>query len=204
MDPLVLSCTPFAEDMNYGRACNEVMALLPEGAWAAIMDHDMMHTTPRWHAMMLRAIAAEPEGSFTAVTNRIASPWQQAPEAREIGDDVVKHRLVGAGRLTRTTLLDVTDTQGWGGVVMLISKDAWRAAGGFVDGMFCVDHMMHYALKAVGRRVWLIEGLYVYHVRGSSTDRETLRSAPKARDRAGVGCPCRQVPNVKPTTRRDM
>lgn len=208
MTPRIHAVVPFAEDMDYGNACNEEMRKLDVGEWAAILDHDMCFTTPRWHRQMLDAIAAEPEGSFTAVSNRMASPWQKIEGAVipvHHQDDLAWHRKIGAERLKNRNLLDVTDTAGWGGVVMLISKESWAAAGGFRPGMFCVDHLMHRALRAAGRRIWIIEGLYVYHWRGSSRDREMLKTAPAATDSAGNPCECRRwFPGAVPTVRRQM
>lgn len=202
---MILCATPFRKDMDLGRAYNETMELLGEDDWAVFLDHDACWTTPRWHDQVEAAIARVPDaGMFTAVTNRIASRWQQAAEvqARQgsaspvVGheDDIAWHRKVGEERLNNRDLLDVTDTQGIGGVVLAISKATWRRQR-FVSGLFCVDHNMHFALKRLGLRVWLIEGLYVYHWRGSSRDANMIRTAPKAE------CPCRRMRPFEPTER---
>jgi len=194
---MIFCCTPFRTDMNLGRAYNEVMERLAPDDWACFLDHDACWTTPHWHQQIADAIAAQPNaGLFTAVTNRIASRWQQASETLQLGDDIAAHRRAGQIRTANRQLLDVTDTQGIGGVVMVINKQAWgRVDGGFVDGLFCVDHNMHFAQRRLGSRVWLIEGLYVYHWRGSSRDPKVIRSAPKAE------CPCRTLRFPEPTVR---
>lgn len=176
---------PFDPGMNYGRALNEEMELLPDGDWAIFLDHDAAFTTTRWHPQIEEAIASQPNaGLFTAVTNRIAPRWQRAGD-RECHDMAV-HRAFGAERAKIRTLLDATDTKGVGGVVMVISKEAWRSVGGFVDGMRCVDHMMHFAQARAGRKVYVIEGLYVYHARITSGDPVAAAAAPLA-----ANCPCR-------------
>lgn len=187
---MILTMVPFAADMNFGRACNEAMALLPEGGWACILDHDVMFTTYGWHAQLEAAIAAEPLGSFTGTTNRIHCPWQKAAEASRENHDVKYHRGVGSRRAQNRSLLDATDAVGWGGFLMLLSKAAWRDAGGFVDGMLCVDHQMHFALRDRGRRVYLIEGLYMYHYKRALG--EKYGGAPTALDRK-TGKPCPQT-----------
>jgi GT2 family glycosyltransferase len=165
-----------------------------------------MFTTSSWYRQLREAMVAEPRGSFTAVANRMRARWQVAPELspqEKDSDDVAFHRRIGKQRAANRGLLDVTDTGGWGGLLMLVSKAAWQDAGGFADGLWCVDHMFHYALRAAGRRLYLIEGLYLYHFRASSSDRDMLRSAPRARDpQTGLGCPCRTAPHVAPTERR--
>lgn len=185
---------PYALDQNLGRAYNEAMARLAEEDWACFLDHDAMWTTREWYRQIDEAIRFKPEaGAFTAMTNRIYSGWQR------IGDkdnhDMVYHREFGRQRLKTRTLLDVTDTKGMGGVVICISKAAWRKVGEFVDGMLCVDHQMHFALRAAGLKVWLIEGLYVYHWRRANGDKLPANT-PKA-----IGCTCHRMPDVVPRHR---
>lgn len=176
---------PFALDLNLGDACNRAMNTVPEDGWCCLIDHDMMFTTPHWYAQLCEAAAFLPDaGAFTCVTNRIASPWQKAEEVVDC-DDIAYHRRIGEARRTRRTLLDITSTKGYGGVLTLLSKAAWREAGGYSDGMYCVDHSIFFRLVARGRRVYMLENLYVYHFRGSSSRRPPL-SAPKV-----AGCPCR-------------
>lgn len=203
---MILTAVPYAEDLNLGRAYNETFNLVGPEDWVCFLDHDMMFTTTAWNRQLAAAVAAEPDGCFTAITNRMASRWQVAPEAARARHDLGQHRKVGEARLKTRTLLDVTDTQGWGGVLMLVSKRAWCDAGGFVDGLLCVDHMFHYALKAAGRRVWLIEGLYVYHWRGmTGGPKPPPEEVPHARDRrTEQGCPCRGLPQGDPTKRRRL
>ncbi len=189
----IVPMIPYALDMNLGRAYNGAMALVPEDAWACFIDHDAMLTTRQWYRQLEEAIAFRPDaGAFTAVTNRIAAPWQQ------VGDpdnhDIAHHRRFGHQRLAIRTLLDITDTKGFGGVLMCLSKAAWREAGGFKDGLLCVDHGMHFALRAAGRRTYLIDGLYLYHWRRAFGD-ELPENTPRAQ-----GCPCRG-PEKMPTVR---
>lgn len=187
---------PFAPDRNFGRACNEAIAEMPDGAWAVILDHDCMFTTPHWHAQIAEAIACRPDaGAFAVVTNRIASPWQKAPEGVSLGDDVTQHRAIGEARRARRTLLDITCTKGFGGVVTVVNREAWKECGGYYDdAMFCVDHSLHFRMIDHGRRIYLIEGLYVYHLRASSSRRDVPQE-PKWKD-----CRCRGA-EVAPSVR---
>lgn len=189
----IYAMTPFATDRNLGRAYNEAMALLPADAWACFLDHDAMLTTRQWYRQLEEAIACQPDaGAFAAMTNRIAAPWQQ------VGDrdnhDIAHHRRFGTERLKIRSLLDITETKGFGGVLMCVSKAAWREVGGFVDGLLCVDHQMHFALRRAGRRNYLIEGLYLYHWRRAYGD-ELPTETPRA-----ANCPCRG-PEPMPTVR---
>lgn len=164
----LVAMTPFSPDMNLGAAYNEAMELLPSDGWAVLMDHDIMFTTLKWNEQIRGAIEAAPLGTFTGVTNRIWSPWQRVTEGEKLPDDIVQHRALGERLLAKKTLKDVTDWRpGWGGMLMVVSKQTWLAAGGFRDGMECVDHHFHQAVAGAGLRLYCIEGLYVYHFRTS-------------------------------------
>jgi GT2 family glycosyltransferase len=189
----IFPMVPFRQDKNLGRAYNECMALLPDDAWAIFQDHDAMPTTPHWFRQFREAIEFLPDaGAFVACTNRIASPWQRVGD--ENSNDIAAHRAFGAERVKLRTLLDISGTKGFGGVLFTVSKAAWKEVGGFADGMYCCDHSLFFRLVARGRRVFMLDGLYVYHFRGSSNMRPPL-AAPKV-----PNCPCRG-PEVMPTER---
>jgi len=186
---------PYASDLNLGRAYNEAMALLPDGAWGILLDHDMMLTTRSWFRQFEEAIAFLPDaGAFVAVTNRIDAVWQRAQEANRDNHDIGYHTAIGLERVKRRSLLDITGTKGFGGVCFALSKAAWSDAGGFADGLLCVDHSIHFGLQRAGRRVYLHEGLYVYHRR-----RAFVGALPDTTPRV-ADCPCRgpeQMPTVR-------
>lgn len=191
----LVAFVPFDLEANLGRAYNRAMELLPENAWAVLLDHDAMPTTRQWYRQLAEVIEHRPDvGLVTATTNRIASPWQRAAEADRDNHDMAYHRKIGAARLERRTLLDITVTKGLGGVLMMLSRRSWERAGGFVDGMLCVDHMMHFAIARAGLRVYMLESLYVYHWRRANGD-NLPPDVPKARQ-----CPCRG-PEPTPTKR---
>lgn len=184
---------PFALDRNLGAAYNRAMDLIPEGEWACFLDHDMMLTTRQWYAQLVEAVTFRPEaGAFVAMTNRIGAFWQQTGDKQ--CHDIAAHREYGRQRMAVRSLLDITDTKGFGGVLFCLSKAAWREAGGFADGLLCVDHSIHFRLRAAGRRIYLMENLYVYHWRRAFGD-ELPADTPRAKD-----CPCRG-PEPRPTTR---
>lgn len=193
---VILAMTPFALDRNLGRAYNEAMAVLPDGGWSIFTDHDaIVGLTRDWFRLFAEAIAFRPDaGAIVAVTNRIDAAWQRADEADRENHDIGYHTRIALARATRRTLLDITDTKGFGGVCFAVSKAAWAESGGFADGLLCVDHSLHFRLQRCGRRVYLHEGIYVYHRR-----RAFIGPLPEDTPRA-ADCPCRGLEQM-PTKR---
>jgi GT2 family glycosyltransferase len=181
---------------NLGAAYNVEMERLDEGDWAVFVDHDALAgLTRQWVQVFEEAIAFRPDaGAFVAVTNRIDAVWQRAQEADPENHDIGYHTAIAHERLKRRALVDITDTKGFGGVCFAVSKDAWRVAGGFADGVLCVDHSLHFGLQRAGRRVYLLEHLYVYHRR-----RAFVGQLPDGTPRV-TKCPCRG-PEVMPSIR---
>lgn len=188
---MIHTMMPFALDRNLGRAYNEAMALIGEEDWACFLDHDAIWTTREWYRQLVEAVEFVPEaGILTAVQSRGWQKWQWDGEANN--HDMAFHRRLGREKLQVRTLLDVTENSGIAGVVLCTSKRAWRTVGGFVDGMYCVDHAYHFACAAAGLRVYVVEGLYVYHWRRAFGD------APPADAPTAAGCPC---PRIRRTER---
>lgn len=193
---MIFTHVPYRLDANLGRAYNEFLELLPADAWACFLDHDAMPTTGQWFRQLTEAIAFKPDaGAFVAMANRMASPWQRPHDVPTNNNDMAWHRQKGAERAAKVrTLLDISDTKGFGGVMFAISKTAWAETPGFADGLGCVDHSMHFALQKTGRRVYLLEGLYVFHWRHHG-EADPTSMHPKA-----ANCPCRGLETL-PTER---
>jgi hypothetical protein len=183
--PLILAAIPYAEDMNLGAAHNQFMELLPEDGWGCILDHDVMFTTRDWHRQLTAAVLTKPEGCFGGVTNRIKCPFQLLDDGKHIKNhDIKYHREIGKRLLAEPqTLLDVTDHHRTpAGFLMCLSKQAWRDAGKFPDGLHLMDKRMWEALHAVGRRIYIIQQLYLYHWhRGGGPDADPYMEGPWAK-----------------------
>lgn len=165
---MILTAIPYAPDWNLGAAYNAVMESLPPHGWACLLDHDAMFTTSVWYRQLEDAIEREPHGTFTAMTNRIGQGadqrWQKVEGVDQDCHDIAFHRQIGQEMIEIPRLLDVTDEYYFmAGVMILISKESWKAMGRFKDGLRGVDYAAHIALKKAGRRVFCIQGLYVYH-----------------------------------------
>lgn len=156
---------PAKHGKDLGYAYNESMERLRDSDWACFIDHDALWTTPKWYRQLETIVAGLTQPALlTAVTNRVGCKWQRA--GVEIHNhDYNYHRKIGADRYARfgTQLRDVTDESLLSGVVMLFPKSLWRAWGGCPSGFLGVDNELHKRTRKAGHRVYLMEGVYVYH-----------------------------------------
>ena len=156
---------------DLGAAYNRCMGLIPAGDWCCFIDHDAWFTTKTWFRLIEAAIEEQPDaGMFTARCSNLnpeRSAWQMlgptdAPVSvyRAIGREV-EHAF-------GSSLRDVTDDDRGGdpvsGFCMIIPKAVWVEIGGSSHGFRGRDHRIHKPIAATGRRIYLIEGLYMYHL----------------------------------------
>lgn len=174
----LFSCVPYSPDGNLGGAYNRFMELLPSDGWACFLDHDAIWTTRYWYDQIARAVASAPQntGAITAVTNRIANPRQLVSGCPK-DHDMLRHRRFGMVQFVRhgDKLVEITNAEPMSGVVIILSKAAWRACGPLPSGLLGVDNHLHAALRRAGRRVFLMPGLYVYHFYRGDGDKSHLR-----------------------------
>ena len=179
MPPVIIAAIPYGDDRDLGRAHNEFMEMLPEDGWGCLLDHDVMFTTREWHRQLSAAVAEKPEGTFTCVTNRVKCPFQNVPGISMKTHDMWYHREIGFNRLRDFggQLRDVTGSSRTpAGLMMMMSKKAWREAGKFPSGLHYMDRTMWTALRMTGRHIYIIEGLYLYHWhRGGGDDAEPFQ-----------------------------
>ena len=180
---------PRSEGINLGLAYNELMNRLRDEDWACFIDHDACFTTHDWYAQLEEITAGLTEPCvLTAVTNRVGSLWQLAPGV-DRGDHAMDyHRRVGRAfqSASRRSLRDVTDESLMSGVVILLSKKTWSLLGGFAEGFLGVDNAIHQAARDRGCRVYLMEGVYVYHwYRADGISSERSVAAPDSSDSNG-------------------
>lgn len=180
---MLIASIAFDTERNLGRAYNRMMQRLEADDWCVFLDHDAIWTTRFWYSQLLAAIAANPDGGlFTACTNRIGRKEQIAPGCPQ-GHDMREHFAFG-DRLYHqcgSSVRDMTGGNPISGVVMCLSKSTWEKMGGFSEGFFGVDNNAHWAMKRIGKKVYLLPGLYVYH--WYRADGRGHRGAPRARKR---------------------
>ena len=157
---------PSEHGANLGFAYNELVGRLSDDDWACFVDHDACFTTSQWYRQLETITSELPEPCvLTARTNRVGSRWQLVEGVDPNNHSIEYHRCVGHKLMERygTALRDVTNLSLMSGVVILLSTRTWRVVGGFANGFFGVDNAIHHAARERGYKVYLMEGVYVYH-----------------------------------------
>ena len=180
MRPQLFAGIPFDPEKDLGRAYNFFMSTLPEDAYGVILDHDVMFTTIHWYNQITDAIQTVPGACFSGVTARIKCPFQVAEEADMKNHDMRYHREIGKKRLENLDLLEVTTNDRTpSGFLICLPKQAWREMGGFPSGFHLLDKRVWQGLKLIGRRIFIIKGLYLYHWhRGGGPDSDPYVDGP--------------------------
>lgn len=167
---------PWNTQKNIGVYYNDFMEKLDDDEWACFIDGDACFTTEYFGKQLEDIIAKYPEcGLFTCKMSRIACVWQKADNPDT--DDMEFHREFGQ-RLAKnkydliTDVSDVHRLHVLNGTLILISKKLWNKIGkcGEKD-MLGIDNDFHWRAQAHSEKVYLMEGVYIYHwYRGGTED----------------------------------
>lgn len=161
---MLIAAIAYDLERNLGRAYRETLARLRPEDHCVFIDHDAIWTTRDWYRLLLEAIARYPDaGLFGAMTNRIGNK-QQIPRGAPPGHDMQAHRRFGKELQDAhgSDAIDVTNAHLLSGVVLCIPAETRRVLP-IADGMMGVDNQMHRDVRRLGKRVYLLRGLYVQH-----------------------------------------
>jgi hypothetical protein len=196
-DIKIFENTPYREDKNLIKAYNSFMELLPDNGWALFRDADTIFLDSFFGEIINRAIRNNPNtGCFTCVTNRIGNKAQLHDEYS--GDDISTHRKI-AEKIKKKNYskyenlefsLNASNPKTLSGMLIVLSKDAWKRIGGFKMStlrlptqpsyILGVDNQLHKDLHKHNINVKIIKELYIYHwYRGGTTNIDHLQPPKK-------------------------
>ena len=164
-------CIPYEPGKKLAFAYNRAMKN-SKSEWVLIIDHDLFFVNPHWYDMCLNAIerVGNKAGLITAKCNRIG-PTTQLYKPQKDTDNIKDHikiaREVYFKYGNRISFVKQTPGSYLSGFFMLTSKTAWKKVGGFRDmgkGLSKIDADYSKRLKEVGYGLYVIEGLYFYHL----------------------------------------
>ncbi len=154
--------------VDYNRIMNESVH-----DWVLFVDHDvLLATNLHWYHICQQAIINYSDAAlFTCYTNNIGCKYQRHEKAPK-NQDIIQHREF-AKYLWDTYKYNCQKIKEKGkllsGFLFLVSKKYWEIVGGFAaKGMYKEDNYYHKKLNNHKLPVYLIQGLYCYHLRDRS------------------------------------
>jgi len=157
--------TPYLPKKNLGHAYN--VAMESSDGWVIFHDDDVfLRTQPKWYDICIAAIeqVGHDAGFITCVTNRIACPQQRCVDAPK-GNDLIKHIEYAEQRYHKwgNAVVEIPRVKP-SGFFFITNTTVWNNAGKFPPGFLGVDNRYANQVKKAGYKVYMMEGLYVYHM----------------------------------------
>jgi GT2 family glycosyltransferase len=160
---------------DLGYAYKQYMSLVPDGDWALFLDQDISFlTNTKWFRLCEEAIEKKPDaGMFCAKTTRLRrtrSKWQMVgdgnchdmKELRRLGLET--HEKYGCSLREVTTTEQRNDGRPNSGFFILINKNIWKEIELYIPHrLISTDYAIHRAVQSLGYKIYLIEGLVLYH-----------------------------------------
>jgi GT2 family glycosyltransferase len=162
---------PYSTEKDLGKCYNEMMSLLPNDEdYACFTDGDAMFTTHNFGHQIKEITETYPEVPlFTAMTNRVGTKYQCVGGVWET-EALKIHWEIGAqfAQEDYLTCADITNKaieSPFSGVLILLRKKEWKDCGGFKEGigMLGADNSIHQRIVNMGKKVYLMTGVYVLH-----------------------------------------
>jgi len=154
------------EPGNIGKAYNQAMAKVDD--WVLFLDSDILLLRPQWYEMCLDAIeqVGHKAGWISGVTNRTWCDDQKfTPQSAH--DDIRGH-IKYSNELYRqygSQLIKPQSDKPMSGFFILTHKEAWEKVNGFTENVFMgVDNDYHKRLVSAGYELYIMPGLYMYHL----------------------------------------
>ena len=157
-------------DKSLGKYYNEFMAMISDGSYGCLMDYDTMFLTNDYGYFLFEYVDKFPYAVLTFRSNRLhfQNTVQQIGCVDKENHDINFHRkIANERRLELYKVTDISDSRPpnlMAGMMMLIPKKIWQDVGGFDEnGILGVDNFFHQKLQKFGKKVLVMEGIYVYH-----------------------------------------
>jgi len=156
--------TPYDPGKDLGKAYNRIMALIPEGEHACLMDIDAMFLTARQPGIIMDYIEKYPDAVLTCYTNRI-SPLSKQLYNRQVNEnDSIKVHIANAVKMQLQPMSVRKIGNMISGFLMVVPKSVWNIVK-FAEGMGClgVDTKFSKHLHINRIPILLMENIYLWH-----------------------------------------
>ncbi len=162
---MILISTPFDPGKNIGQAYNRVMEMLPsDHDWAVLRDIDTLFLDNKDPLIIQSAIEMKPDtGMFTCYASRTGRGEQKYLGSISPDPNIINHRKI-ALQQRQGPIRFKEIRRPIAGYCMILQKKTWKDLGGFKEkGLLSIDLDFTGRLLESGRKILLIENLYLFH-----------------------------------------
>jgi GT2 family glycosyltransferase len=164
---MIRFCSPYSPERDLGKAYNDEMRLTPSpNDWVCLTDLDCQFLTADIGHQLQEIVNMNPDaGMLTALCNRVGNLEQCYNRIINDDSNILNHRRI-ALQLQKTKRQDVRELSGViSGFLMLIKKSTWEEIGEFPEGrgLLGVDNLISRKVLATGKKILLMEGVYMFH-----------------------------------------
>ncbi|NCC30970.1 MAG: hypothetical protein EOM24_02975 [Chloroflexia bacterium] len=132
--------------------------------WVLLLDHDVLLLNPNWYHICQKA--TQLGGSMVTCKTNARHPKTGQHDSKAPVTDVVDDHQIHAKSLWERFGMQTTQVRLASGFFMLVYKPDWKLCGGFPGvKMFGEDWGFSERLVAKNKKILLLQGLYVYHMR---------------------------------------
>ncbi len=172
---------PFAlaPEKNFGKECNEAIALLPDDDWVIISDYDFMFLLPEHRADLYEYAALCPDSLMTCLVNRVGQLQQCLNGVMSENADV--RVWIEKAKRQRQVGVRVREFNGViSGCMMFFSKKLWNDVSHFQDDKMVlgVDNGFAGRVLNKGKKIYIMEsivGFHVYRIGRAKGDKSHLK-----------------------------
>jgi len=156
--------TPYSIEKDLGKEYNRIMALIPDGEHACIMDIDAMFLTARQPAIIIDYIEKYPNAVLTCYTNRI-SPLSKQLYNRHVNENAdIKVHIANAVKMQLQPMSVKKIGNMISGFLMVVPKSVWNKFH-FIEGIGCLGVDTWFSRQCHKRQIpiLLMETIYLWH-----------------------------------------
>lgn len=156
--------TPYAPDMNLGKAYNEACESVPDGEWIALMDADSMFLNNKYGLQVQDIIERHGKniGLIGCTTNRLKDTAQLYQGKHSEVSDILHHKEI-ADYLFKQEYSNIKlANKPIAGLFMLFNKDLWKT-NKFKNGLMSIDTDFCFRLADRNIPIGIAKGLYMLH-----------------------------------------
>jgi|SRR6185437_4602566 len=162
---MILSCQPYREDRNLGKAYNDAFKLIGDDDYLIITDYDVLYLLPDQIKHITEYCNRFPDGDlFVSWANRTFVPNAQIYSGKLDEEADIRKHLATAQECYKNLYNVTRIRENISGFLMAIPKRTWNEIP-FTEDLKClgVDTIFSQKLLSADKIIYRMDGIYIWH-----------------------------------------